>query len=83
MCSEITRVLQNYAAVRCLRLSATGYWIAGKSNHNVTNGKIDLYDQVSEEENLVPRTGIEPARLSTLDPKSSASANFATSALEF
>ena len=30
---------------------------------------------------LVPRTGIEPARLSTLDPKSSASANFATSAL--
>jgi hypothetical protein len=29
---------------------------------------------------MVPRTGIEPARLSTLDPKSSASTNFATSA---
>ena len=32
------------------------------------------------QKNLVPRTGIEPARLSTLDPKSSASTNFATSA---
>ena len=31
---------------------------------------------------MVPRTGIEPARLAALDPKSSASANFATSACE-
>ncbi len=30
---------------------------------------------------LVPRARLELARLSTLDPKSSASANFATSAL--
>ena len=31
---------------------------------------------------MVPRTGIEPARLAALDPKSSASANFATSACQ-
>ena len=81
MGSRIQRILKKKATARTPRFRSTGYRVANEFYWMDTDEEVDVHRRLEVGNKMVPRTGIEPARLSTLDPKSSASANFATSAL--
>ena len=79
MCCRVKGVLEKKCAALRPNLCSTGHGIADEFYVCIGNGKVDFHP-LCKINQVVPRARLELARLSTPDPKSGASANFATSA---